>query len=175
MTSQVKVNVPRRADRQQEIRERLYEAALSSWADWLHTFLAEARSARGAAAILRQANAMDMRQATPGVYSNPTLGFVLAEEKAWWSAAASVDSIIMDLPKDERVVVLGTALGYSQTTIGEAIGLKQQEVSKLAIKARETVIPRLLLTAGIVRYVNGLHDLHLAPPVYSGVASPCAV
>lgn len=160
----------------QTLGDRLYEAALSAWADWLHTFVAgpAARSSGAVSAILRQSHAMEMRQTTPGVYSNPTLGYVLAEERAWWSAAASIDAIVMDLPKNERIVVLGQAMGYSQATIGQAIGLSQQDVSKLAIKAKASVIPRLMLTANVVRLMAKLHGIDLPAPGLAKMPGPCA-
>lgn len=146
--------------------DRLYEAALSAWADWLQTFVSGpgARSSGAVNAILRQSHAMEMRQTTPGVYSNPTLGYVLAEERAWWSAAASIDAIIMDLPKQERVVVLCQALGYSQTMAGQALGISQQDVSKLSIKARGHIVPRLMLTANVVRLMSDMHGIELPCP-----------
>ncbi len=163
------------AKKRTDQREKLFDAAVESWRNWLVTFVVGGGAPNARAAILRQANAMEMRSTTPGVYSNPTLSHLLAEERAWWSAAASIDAIVAGMEPDQRQVMLGTALGYSQTEIGEAIGQRQQVVSEILGRAKEALVTRLLLTASVVRWINDEHGLGFAPPALSGLAGSRAV
>lgn len=158
-----------------DIADRLYEAAIDAWSDWLATFAVGGRSVHTASAILRQDDALSMRSTTPGVHSNPMLSHLLAEERAWWSAAASIDAIISGLPQEQRRVVLGSALGYSQTEIGEALGMKQQRVSEMLKVARQAIVMRLRLTASVVRWIGAEQGINLPPPAHSGLIGACAV
>lgn len=158
-----------------DIRDQVYAAAIEAWRNWLMTFAIGGRSLDAKAAILRQGNAMEMRSTTPGVYSNPTLSLLLAEERAWWSAAASIDAIICGLPLLQRQVVLGSVLGYSQGAIGDAVGRSQQATSDILAKAKEHIVTRLLLTASVVRWIAEEQGLSFAPPALSGIVGPCTV
>lgn len=131
--------------------EALFHEALRRWLDWLVQCGAfERRQAAGAepghlgtvydAAMRRLGRRNDE-------HPDPVVGRLLAEERLRLDWPASIHAIILDLPHDWRVCLLGTALEYSQASIGQAIGLRQQLVSVMLARARERLLQRLRLLA----------------------------
>src|SRR5882757_9942249 len=80
-------------------------------------------------------------------HANHILDRLLADERRHWDWPASIHAIVMDMPHDWRVCLYGTAMEYSQGTIGQQIGLRQQLVSAMVANARRTLLFRLKVLA----------------------------
>jgi hypothetical protein len=89
-------------------------------------------------------------------HADPVLGRLLTEEYLRLDWGASIHAIVLDMPRDWRLCLLGTALDYSQAGIGQALGLRQQLVSVMQARAREQLLLRLRVLARTRREMREL-------------------
>jgi hypothetical protein len=141
-----------------DVENALFREALRRWVEWLVTLHGEAPRRGGDEADAGTVYDAAMRRLTraPGDHADPTLGRLLADERRQWDWPASIHAIVMDMPIDWRVCLLGTALEYSQAFIGRKLGLRQQLVSVMLGHARRTLLERLKVLARTGREMKGL-------------------
>jgi len=67
----------------------------------------------------------------------------------------------MDMPRDWRICLYGAAMEYTQHTIGQQLGLRQQLVSAMLANARRTLLIRLKVLARTQRVMRemGLREV----------------
>ena len=87
-------------------------------------------------------------------HADHVLGQLLAEERRHWDWPASIHAIVMDMPRDWRICLYGTAMEYSQHLIGQQLGLRQQLVSLMLANARRTLLLRLKVLARTQRVLR---------------------
>jgi hypothetical protein len=133
-----------------EVDKALCREALRQWLDWLMTV--HAGQGRRSAPLIDEAGTL--YEALLGGFArrddqhaDPTLRKLLHDERLRQDWPASIHAIIMDMPQDWRVCLLGTALEYSQTYIAQKLGLRQQLVSVMLGHARRTLVERLRVLA----------------------------
>lgn len=138
--------------------QALFREALRQWIDWFMTFHGDnpQRNLSGAdGAIAGTTYDAANRLGRPSdQHADHVLGKLLADERRHWDWPASIHAIVMDMPRDWRVCLYGTAMEYSQGTIGQQIGLRQQLVSLMVANARRTLLLRLKVLARTQRVMR---------------------
>ena len=137
----------------------LFREALRQWLDWYMTFHGDnaRRDFAGAdSSIAGTTYDAAMRGLTRPAdqHADHVLGRLLADERRRWDWPASIHAIVMDMPRDWRVCLYGTAMEYSQHTIGQQLGLRQQLVSAMVANARRTLLIRLKVLARTQRVMR---------------------
>jgi hypothetical protein len=89
-------------------------------------------------------------------HADPVLNQLLTEEYLRMDWGASIHAVILDMPKDWRICLLGTALEYSQASIGRELGLRQQLVSVMLAGAKEELLRRVRVLARTRRELREL-------------------
>ena len=140
--------------------QALFREALRQWIDWFTTFHGDTalRDPTGAdGAIAGTTYDAGSRLGRPSdQHADHVLDKLLADERRQRDWPASIHAIVMDMPRDWRVCLYGTALEYSQSTIGQQIGLRQQLVSLMLANARRTLLLRLKVLARTQRVLREL-------------------
>lgn len=135
----------------------LFREALRQWIDWLMTFHGD-KGARqlGSSAIAGTTydSAMHGLTRPSDEHADHVLNQLLADERRHWDWPASIHAIVMDMPRDWRICLYGTAMEYSQATIGQQLGLRQQLVSAMLANARRTLLIRLKVLARTQRLMR---------------------
>ncbi len=143
----------------EDVDKALFREALRQWLDWLGTVCAGGER-RSATAIDEAGTLYEALLGSFGrrddEHPDPTLRKLLADERRRHDWPASIHAIVMDMPHDWRICLLGTALEYSQTTIAQKLGLRQQLVSVMLGHARRTLLERLRVLARTGRELRGL-------------------
>lgn len=142
--------------------QALFREALRRWLEWLmvHGVL-ERRHVSGAEAPALGTTYESMMRAIGSRgdrHADPVVAALLAQERQRWDWPASIHAIVLDMPRDWRLCLLGTALEYSQAGIGQALGLRQQLVGVMLARAREQLLMRLRV---LVRTRRELRELGL--------------
>lgn len=126
--------------------------ALQQWVDWLVAFVLppkiRQRDAKGVTDVY-DPGARTRRSNTE--HSNPVLSALLAQEQQGHGWAVSVHLCILDMAATHRIALFGTAMEYSQTTIGQHIGLKQQRVGDCVAAARRLLLIDLRHRSHVLR------------------------
>lgn len=146
--------------------DRLFAVALQHWLDWLLAFHAPRQQGHRAADGVESDLVWEaaLRQARSNTeHTDPVLARFLRDERAEWDWPASIHAMVCDLPGTWQVVLLGTALGYSQATIGEGVGVRQQNVSSMLALIKSRFMPRLLLLGATERMCHKLLGRDLPP------------
>jgi len=145
---------------EQALDKALLREALRRWLEWLmvHGDLQRRRESGAAVPELGTIYDMAMRQVgrRDDQHSDPVVAGLLAQERQRWDWPASIHAIVLDMPRDWRLCLLGAALEYSQAGIGQALGLRQQLVGVMLARAREQLLMRLRV---LVRTRRELREL----------------
>jgi hypothetical protein len=141
------------------VDKALFREALRQWLDWLGTV--HAGGGRRSAPLIDEAGTLYEAFAGAfgrydGGHSDPTVNKLLGDERRCHDWPASIHAIVMDMPRHWRVCLLGAALEYSQTTIAQQLGLRQQLVSVMLGHARRTLLERLRVLARTGRELRGM-------------------
>jgi hypothetical protein len=133
----------------------LFREALRQWLDWYHGFHCDGgrRDDGGIAGTVYDAARRGLCR-SEGEHADHVLGRLLAEERRHHDWPASIHAIVMDMPRDWRICLYGTAMEYSQARIGRELGLRQQLVSAMLASARRTLLLRLKLLARTQRVLR---------------------
>jgi hypothetical protein len=138
----------------------LFREALRRWLDWLaHSGAFERRSAADTEVDPLGSvydGAMRRISRRNDQHSDPVVARLVSEERSQLDWPASIHAIVLDMPRDWRVCLLGTALEYSQASIGQALGLRQQLVCLMLARAREQLLRRLRVLARTRRELQAL-------------------
>jgi hypothetical protein len=142
----------RRPANRQDPDQALFREALRQWLGWylsVHGDDGRRDFSGSVAAIAGTVYDAAMRGLgrPEGEHADHVLGKLLAEERRHRDWPASIHAIIMDMPRDWRICLYGTAMEYSQNTIGQQLGLRQQLVSAMVGNARRTLLIRLRVLA----------------------------
>jgi len=142
----------------EDVDKALFREALRQWLGWLMSVHA---GDRRRAPLIDEAGtlyeALSGSFGRPeGDHADPTLRKLLRDERLQQDWPASIHAIVMDMPRDWRICLLGTALEYSQSTIAQQLGLRQQLVSLMLGHARRTLLERLRVLARTGRELRGL-------------------
>lgn len=143
--------------RRETLDDALFREALRQWIDWLAAYYGPTKQRAGAgpdAGSVYDAAARTLRRSDE--HADPTCGRLLSEEFLRLDWPASIHAIILDMPREWRLCLLGTALEYSQASIGREIGVRQQVVSLVLGQARGLLLQRLRLLARTRRELGGL-------------------
>lgn len=139
--------------------QALFREALRQWLAWFMTFHGDNPNrslVSNDAAISGTTYDAAMRGiARPSdQHADHILDRLLADERRSWDWPASIHAIVMDMPHDWRVCLYGTAMEFTQYTIGQQIGLRQQLVSLMLANARRTLLLRLKVLARTQRVLR---------------------
>lgn len=152
--------------RTRTLDDRLFSVALQHWLDWLLAFHAPRQQGHrvvdaGDTDLVWEAALRKARSNTE--HTDPVLARFLRDERAEWDWPASIHAMICDLPGTWQVVLLGTALGYSQATIGEAVKVDQSNVCRMLSVIKTRFMPRLMLLGSTERMCHKLLGRELPP------------
>lgn len=163
----------KRVRQPRSLQDRLFDLALQHWFEWLLAVkLPRSASHRaGAGADLADAWSSSFgnsRSRSNTEHSDPTLGQILADERAGWDWPVAIHAIVADLPsKGWQIALLGTAMGQSQAVIAQAVGIKQQDVSDMISLIKTCFLPTLLMLSVTEQKCEaffGVRKLHLRFP-----------
>lgn len=130
-----------------------YALAMSTWVDWFLTIKGLRRDAH--AALAMAVLELDKNPGrVPGSHSDPTLAGVIAEERAGWSVAVTVDGMLRDMRRRDRLALVYEALGHTQSQIGTHLGLSQSRVSVILRRARAVLTRRIQATTVVIRWLR---------------------
>lgn len=121
--------------------DRMVDDALRIWSDWLQVYLAprDSRARLDIGTAYEAAIESTFKRMPSNGVSDPTLQAVLADERSLQGWPKTIHALIVDLPNAQRCALLGNALGYSQATIGQHIGVSQPRVCIVLRLARRTL------------------------------------
>ena len=137
----------------------LFREALRQWLHWYHSFHGDnprhAFEGEGSSVAGSVYDHSVRRLGRPSdQHADHVLGQLLAEERRHQDWPASIHAIVMDMPRDWRICLYGTAMEYTQHTIGQQLGLRQQLVSAMLANARRTLLIRLKVLARTQRVMR---------------------
>jgi hypothetical protein len=154
-------SVSRRPANKLDPDQALFREALRQWLGWYLSFHGDdgRRYLSGSVAAIAGTvydAAMRGLGRPEGQHADHVLGKLLADERRQHEWPASIHAIIMDMPRDCRICLYGTAMEYSQSTIGRQLGLRQQLVSAMLSNARRTLLIRLKVLARTQRMIRDM-------------------
>ncbi|HZR35688.1 MAG TPA: hypothetical protein VFA75_09960 [Nevskia sp.] len=151
-----RIERPRKTPRLKVTAEdRLVDEALAVWAQWFRATLAPP-------AAVQRVNLAAGSLYEPGLdkcfgpkprsgVSNPTLAAILADERNLISWPKTIHALITDMPRAHRCVLLGDAMGFTQASVGEYIGVTQPRICVVRRQARAELARMLLVVAHVKR------------------------
>ena len=144
----------------------LFREALQQWLHWYHSFHGDNASRgleyEGSSAGTVYDYSVRRVGRPSDQHADHVLGQLLAEERRHRDWPASIHAIIMDMPRDWRICLYGVAMEYTQHTIGQQLGLRQQLVSAMLANARRTLLIRLKVLARTQRVMRELGAGYIA-------------
>lgn len=140
--------------------QALLREALHRWVEWLVVHGALDHRRLGGAEALELGTTYDSMMRAIGSrgdqHADPVVAALLAQERQRGDWPASIHAIVLEMPRDWRLCLLGSALEYSQAGIGQALGLRQQLVGVMLARAREQLLMRLRVLVRTQREVREL-------------------
>lgn len=152
--------------RSRKDEDRLFRLVLERWSEWLLSFAAPVRSSTMVQQQTQQEDVwttLTARVRGNTEHADSVLSTLLCDERRRCSWPASIHAIVCDMPGVHQVVLLGTALRFSQAAIGEAVGVRQQFVSELLVVARQRLLARVYglgETVIIMNEIMGMQFYH---------------
>jgi predicted DNA-binding protein (UPF0251 family) len=142
--------MPRRT---RKAEDRLIDAALHSWAEWLMAEFYDRRSPVRSNADNNEEGERVWEVFASRIRSNidhsdPVLARLCEEESQAHFWPAGVNTIIMQMPEPWRMLLLCRAAGMNQSETAAEMGLSQQHVSAELSRVKAVFVPRLMMLAG---------------------------
>jgi hypothetical protein len=135
--------------------DRRVDEALAVWAQWVTTHLAPRDSTHR---VLFTVGTIYEGSADncflPGSrkgHSNPVLAAILQDERNLNAWPKTIHALITDMPRSHRCALLGQALGYSQSAIGQYISVSQPRVCLVIQMARRSLAIQLAVMDHVKR------------------------
>lgn len=144
--------MPRRT---RNIDDRLIDAALASWLEWLVSDAVETRSPVRSPANQQEPAAENAvwevfasRIRSNVDHADPVLSALCDDESRPDFWPRGIHAVIMQMPELWRLALLCRACGYSQTQTAEMLDVSQQHVSAVLSLVRSRFVVSLRLLAG---------------------------
>ncbi len=152
--------MPRRT---RTIDDRMVDAALASWLEWLMAELVELRSPMRSPSNNQPPEVAEKvwevfasRIRSNVDHSDPVLSRLCEQEYMPDFWPKGIHGIIMAMPELWRLVLLCKACGLNQSQTAEMLELSQQHVSALLSLVRSRFVPSLRMLAGTAMRVKGM-------------------
>jgi hypothetical protein len=129
----------KRGPRERTRADGRIDAALNAWLTWLIAFFAPPKiqqKRRIDVGTLYEAAISTMLPRAPGVYADPTFMAIAIMESSGWAWAASVNDLVLSLPKRQRTALLNDALGDDVRDLARYLGVSDSTASRVRADAR---------------------------------------